>query len=185
MSNHICPWWAGYFIDNRLRRLIHDPARIVGPYVRPGMTALDVGCGMGFFSLALAALVGPTGCVIAADLQPEMLQVLQRRAARAGLENRVRPHRCVPDRLGVTTPSDFALAFAMLHEVPDAARLLAEIHACLKPGGCLLIAEPRLHVPAPAFAHELSLAASVGLTLLEEPPVRWCRAALLVRRPAS
>lgn len=183
MSNHICPWWAGYFIDNRLRRLIHDPARIVGPYVHPGMTALDVGCGMGFFSLALAALVGPAGCVIAADLQPEMLQVLQRRAARAGLANRIRPHRCAPDHLGVTTPCDFALAFAMLHEVSDAARLLAEIHACLKPAGRLLLAEPRWHVAAPAFAHELALAASVGLVLHEELPVRWCRAALLERKP--
>ena len=183
MSNHVCPWWAGYFIDNRLRRLIHDPTGIVGPYVRPGMAALDVGCGMGFFSLALAALVGPTGCVIAADLQPEMLHVLQRRAARAGLADRIRPHCCSPDRLGVTTPCDFALAFAMLHEVPDAARLLAEIHACLKPAGRLLIAEPRLHVSASAFAHELALAASAGLVLREEPHVRWCRAAVLERTP--
>ena len=41
-----------------------------------GMTVLDVGCGMGFFSIGLAKLVGDKGCVIAADVQPKMLSVL-------------------------------------------------------------------------------------------------------------
>jgi 2-polyprenyl-3-methyl-5-hydroxy-6-metoxy-1,4-benzoquinol methylase len=184
MAEHVCPWWAGYFIDNRLRRLIHNPARILGPYVRPGMTTLDVGCGMGLFSLAMAQLVGPAGCVIAADLQPQMLRVLQQRAARAGLAGRIRPHKCEQTRLGVTTPCDFALAFAMLHEVPDLGRLLIEIHACLKPAGRLLLAEPRGHIRAAAFAHELDLAATAGLTPCERPAVRWCHAAVLARNPA-
>jgi ubiquinone/menaquinone biosynthesis C-methylase UbiE len=181
MAGQLCPWWAGYFIDNRLRRRIHDPAAIVGPYVKPGMTALDVGCGMGFFSIAMAELVGSAGCVISADLQPQMLHVLQRRAAQVGLAHRIRAHQCGRQRLGLTALCDFALAFAMLHEVPDADRMLAEIHACLKPGGRLLIAEPRLHVGASAFAHELALAAVAGFTPRDEPCVRWCRAALLER----
>ena len=184
MPSNVCPWWLGYFIDNRLRRLIHEPARTVGPYVRPGMTALDVGCGMGVFSIAIAELVGPGGRVIAADVQPQMLRVLQRRAARAGVADRIRVHRCEPRHLGVTTPCDFALAFAMLHEVPDPARLLAGIHACLKPGGRLLLAEPRLHVSARAFDDELALAARAGLTLCARPAVRWCHVALLERKAA-
>jgi ubiquinone/menaquinone biosynthesis C-methylase UbiE len=184
VSNHVCPWWAGYFIDNRLRRLIHNPPRILGPYVQPGMTTLDVGCGMGLFSLAMAQLVGPAGRVIAADLQSGMLRVVQRRAGRAGLADRIQLHNCAPTRMGVTIPCDFALAFAMLHEVPDPARLLTEIHACLKPGGRLLLAEPRGHVRAEAFAHELTLAAAAGLTQCGEPPVRWCHAALLDRMSA-
>jgi ubiquinone/menaquinone biosynthesis C-methylase UbiE len=181
MPNHVCPWWAGYFIDNRLRRLIHNPARILGPHVHAGMTTLDVGCGMGLFSLAMAQLVGPAGHVIAADLQPGMLRVLQHRAARADLADRIELHTCEPTHLGVTMPCDFALAFAMLHEVPDPDRLLTEIHACLKPGGRLLLAEPCGHVRAAAFAHELALAAAAGLTQCGAPPVRWCHAALLAR----
>jgi uncharacterized membrane protein YphA (DoxX/SURF4 family) len=55
---HVCPWWGGYFIDNPLRRLIHDFETILGPYVKPGMTVLDVGCGMGFFSIGMALIVG-------------------------------------------------------------------------------------------------------------------------------
>lgn len=182
MCAHVCPWWGGYFIDNRLRRLIHDPARILKPYVQPGMTVIDIGCGMGLFSLALAELVSPAGHVIAADLQPEMLRVLRRRALRARLADRIRTHCCESQRLGVTDACDFALAFAMLHEVPDPARLLSEIHACLTPAGQLLIAEPRLHVRAAAFAHELALAEGVGLACRGRPHVRWCHAALLDRR---
>lgn len=54
MMPHVCPWWGGYCIDNRLRRLLHAPEKIVGPYVKPGMTVMDVGCGMGLFSIAMA-----------------------------------------------------------------------------------------------------------------------------------
>ena len=49
MMPHVCPWWAGYFIDNRVRRLLHNPEKIVGPYVKSGMTVMDVGCGDGAF----------------------------------------------------------------------------------------------------------------------------------------
>ncbi len=41
--SHVCPWWGGYFIDNSLRRLIHNPEKTIGPYVKPGMTVMDVG----------------------------------------------------------------------------------------------------------------------------------------------
>ena len=57
MSEHVCPWWGGYFIDNRLRRLLHNPERLLSPYVQQGMTVMDIGCGMGFFSIAMAAMV--------------------------------------------------------------------------------------------------------------------------------
>jgi len=60
--SHVCPWWSGYFIDNPLRRLIHEPGMIVGPYVKPGMTTVDVGCGMRLFSIAMAKMVGVHGC---------------------------------------------------------------------------------------------------------------------------
>ena len=49
MGNHICPWWAAYTFDNRLRYFFHNPKKILAQYVTKGMTVLDVGCGMGFF----------------------------------------------------------------------------------------------------------------------------------------
>ena len=175
----VCPWWGGYFIDNPLRRLLHNPEAILGRFVGPAMTVMDVGCGMGYFAIAMAKRVGDQGRVIAVDLQQPMLDVLRRRAERAGVADRIEVHRCESNRLGVHVQADFALAFAMLHEVPDQQRLLGEIHACLKPGGRLLVAEPRLHVSGRAFRRSVAWGEEVGLGVVpEEPLVRWFRAAV-------
>ncbi len=182
MAAHVCPWWGGYLIDNRLRRLLHNPEKIVGPYVKPGMTVMDVGCGTGMFSLAMARMVGDQGEVIAVDLQQQMLDVLRRRAEKAGAADRIQTYRCEPNRLGIEAEADFALAFMMVHEVPDPRRLLAEIHGCLKPDGNLLVAEPKIHVPDSAFRLIVALAEEVGLRAVEKPHVRWCRAVVLERQ---
>lgn len=179
MSAHVCPWWGGYFIDNRLRRLLHNPEKIVGPYLSPGMTVLDVGCGMGMFAMAMARIVGDQGRVIAVDLQPQMLDVVRRRAEKAGIADRITTHKCEPDHLGVEAQADFALAFMMVHEVPDQRSLLAEVYGCLKPGGKFFVAEPKIHVPGPAFRQTVATAEEVGFRVVEEPHVRWCRAIVL------
>jgi ubiquinone/menaquinone biosynthesis C-methylase UbiE len=173
---HVCPWWGGFFIDNPLRRLLHSPEKIVGPYVRPGMAVMDVGCGMGLFSIAMAKMAGDQGRVIAVDLQQEMLDVLRRRAERVGVADRIETHKCQQDRLGVDAQADFALAFMMVHEVPDQRRLLGEIHDCLKPGGKLLVAEPKIHVPVRTFSQEVATAEEAGLRPVETPRVHGCRA---------
>ena len=170
--SHICPWWGGFFLDNPLRRLIH------GPYVQPGMAVMDAGCGMGLFSIAMAKIVGDQGRVIAVDLQQKMLDVLRRRAERAGVADRIETHKCEQNRLGVDAQADFALAFMMVHEVPDQRRLLDEIHVCLKPGGKLLVAEPKIHVPGRAFQQTVAMAGDLGLRVVEEPRVHGCRAAV-------
>ena len=179
MPGHVCPWWLGYLIDNPLRRLLHNPEKFVGPYVKPGMAVMDVGCGMGIFSIAMAKMVGAAGCVTAVDIQQKMLDTLRKRAEKAGVADRIRTHRCEPNRLDIEARVDFVLASAMMHEVPDARRLLAEIHTCLKPGGRLLIAEPRFHVSGWVFAETIAAAKDVGLRWVEEPWVRHSRAALL------
>lgn len=179
MSAHVCPWWGGYFIDNRLRRLLHNPEKIIAPYLKSCMTVLDVGCGMGMFSIAMARMVGDQGRVIAVDLQQEMLDVLRQRAERVGVAERITTHKCEPDRLGVEVQADFALAFMMVHEVPDQHRLLAEVYGCLKSGGKFLVAEPKIHVPGPAFQKTITTAEEVGFRAVEEPHVRWCRAVIL------
>lgn len=178
---HVCPWWGGYFIDNRLRRWLHNPGRIVGPYVGADMTVLDFGCGMGMFGLEMARRVGPQGKVVAVDLQQPMLDVLMARAAREDLADRVRPHRCPADTIGLTEPVDFALAFYSAHETPDPRRLIGEITALVKPAGRFLLVEPILHVTRRTFRGMIDAAEAAGLRVEDRPAVRLSHSALFVK----
>jgi SAM-dependent methyltransferase len=74
---------------------------------------------------------------------------------------------------------DFALAFAMVHEIPSAAAFFSEVAAAMKPGARLLLVEPSGHVNESKFGEELGFAARVGLTLVERLSIRRSRAALL------
>jgi ubiquinone/menaquinone biosynthesis C-methylase UbiE len=68
-NNRVCPVKRAGSLDNRIRRWIQNPKKILKPYIEEGMTVLDIGCGPGFFSIDMAQMVGKTGRVIAADLQ--------------------------------------------------------------------------------------------------------------------
>lgn len=184
MAEHICPWWAGYFLANRLRRLLQDPYKILAPYVRPGMTTLDVGSAMGFFSLPMAEMVGPGGKVICVDIQPKMLQVLRRRAAGAGLAARIETHVSTADSIGLQGRDDcfdFALAFTMLHEVGNQANFLHEIYQMLKPRTSLLLAEPIKHVSRPEFDRSISLAQQQGFLVHDHPLIRLSHTVVLLK----
>lgn len=179
------PWWLGYLLLSPLRRLRQDPAHILAPYVREGMTVLEPGPGMGYFTLELARRVGPAGRVVAVDLQPRMLAALRRRAERAGLGARIEVRRATGSDLGVADLAGrvgFVLAFALVHEVPDAGAFFAQAAAALEPGGRLLLAEPTGHVSGEEFAETLAAAAARGLAPAGAPAIRGSRTALLVKR---
>ena len=179
MGGHICPWWLAYTFDNRLRHFFHNPQKMLGSYVSKGMTVLDVGCGMGFFAIGLAKLVGDKGCVIAADVQPKMLEAMQRRSEKNGLSSIIRPHQIEPNSLGVDTPVDFILAFWMVHEVPNPKLFFRQIRACLKSNGMVLIVEPKLHVSFKRFQKTVDLARESGLTFYETPTIKFSRSVIL------
>jgi len=178
-SHHVCPWWLGYAIDNPLRRLFHDPEKLLAPYLRAGMSALDIGCGMGMFSLGMAKLVGPNGKVVAADLQQKMLEEMAKRSRADGLSERIHPHLCASDRLGVAGPFDFALAFYVLHEAPHPRLLMEEVFGQLTSKGRWLVAEPKVHVSAAQFEELRSLAGRVGFVEVGRPDVCFSYAVLL------
>ena len=175
----VCPWQLAPIMDNRLRPLIHNPEKIFAPYVTKGMTILDVGCGAGFTSLGLARLVGEEGLVIAADLQSKMLRMVKERAIREDLADRIRIHLCSRDRVALGEELDFAVAFFMVHEVPDVQTFLEEIYALLKPGARFFITEPKIHVGLLAFQQIMRKAQVIGFEIAERPSVRFGRTVLL------
>jgi ubiquinone/menaquinone biosynthesis C-methylase UbiE len=180
-SARTCPWWLIRTFDNPMRKLVHDPHKILAGYVHPGDTVLDVGCGMGYFTLPLAMLVSPGGKVIAADLQPQMLSGLRRRAERAALLEPIRFIQSSPTRIGLDCPLDFVLAFWMVHEVRQPEPFLLEINSALKPGGQFLVVEPVIHVSANAFEQTIQLAERLGFAVNDRPIIRISRAVLLCK----
>lgn len=183
MGKRVCPWWLGYFLASPLRRLFSDdPHRLLQPYVRPGMTVLEPGPGMGYFTLELARLVDASGRVVAVDIQARMLRRLIGRAERAGLAQRIQGRLGTSVLMGLADIAgqiDFTLAFAVVHEMPDASAFFAEVAAASRPEAQVLFAEPSGHVTPAEFEAELAAAERAGFTLAERPPVRGCHAALL------
>jgi ubiquinone/menaquinone biosynthesis C-methylase UbiE len=164
---------------------LQDPEEIVKPYIEEGMSVLDVGCGMGFFSLPMAKLVGEKGRIVCIDLQEKMIKGLLARAKKAELTDRIDARVCAQSLLGVSDLAgeiDFALAFALVHEVPDKGHLFAEIYNAMKPTGKLLLAEPRGHVSKPDFERTVSLAQSRGFIVTGSLEIRRTHAVLLQRR---
>ncbi len=182
-DEHVCPWWMAWTFDNPLRRRLHDPERILGAYMKEGMTAADIGCGMGYFSIALARMAGPQGRVLAVDLQAKMLEFLKRRARRAGLAERIETVLAAPDDIGISGPVDLVLAFWMVHEVKDIPRFLGQVAAVLRPGGRVLYAEPRLHVTKRRFEEILGHARAAGFSVADGPKAGMSRAAVLALSP--
>ena len=182
MAHGVCPWWLGYLLLNPLRRLTQSPERILGPYLRPGMMAVDFGCGMGFFSLPMARMVGPSGRVLCIDLQERMLAGLSRRAVKAGLAGTIEALLASPGDTHLAALAgriDFILAMFVIHETPDPERLLRECAAALKPDGRLLAAEPVLHVRRQAFDATVATAERCGLQSVDRPRIWKARAVLM------
>ena len=167
MADHVCPPSVGRLLVNPLRKLFQNPIRILSPYVSPGMNVADIGCAMGFFSLPLAKLVGIGGHVYCIDIQEEMITEVERRANNVGLSGRITTRLCTKESLqldDVKGTLDFTLAYYVVHEVPDAGKFLSEVIEVLKPGGHLLVEEPKGHVSEAHFEEMAQLAEEIGFT---------------------
>ena len=182
MTHRVCPWWLGYWLVCPVRRWWQDPGPIVAPYAREGMTVLEPGPGMGYFTLELARRVGPSGRVVCVDVQQQMLDRLKRRAAKAGLLDRLDVRRAPTQAMGLGDLGgsvDFTLAFAVVHEFPNTSKFFAEVAAASKPGALALLAEPFPHVKREVFESELHAAADSGLDVDSRPKVSRSLAAVL------
>jgi len=148
MAHRVCPWWLGHVLASPLRRLAYNPSQILASYVHDGMTVLEPGPGMGFFTIELARRVGKSGRVVAVEIQPRMIAGLKRRIAKAGLLGRVEARLPQRSSIGVVDLAgtvDFTLAFAVVHEMPRAVssprwqqRRSPARHCCSRNPGAML-----------------------------------------------
>ena len=186
-EQHVCPVWVGHLLSSPLRKLFENPFKILSPYIEEGMTVIDVGCAMGFFSLPMARMVGPNGKVICIDMQEKMVSKLYRKAKKKNLSDRIEVRVCSHDSLrtdNLEGVADFVLASAVVHEVPDSSSFFTQLFSSLKEGGELLVIEPSHHVSQKDFSNTVETASSAGFTPVNEFKLRK-RLAALLNKPAQ
>jgi ubiquinone/menaquinone biosynthesis C-methylase UbiE len=179
-KNRVCPVGLANSLDNKLRRWLQNPQKILSPYVKEGMKVLDVGCGPGFFSVELAKMVGAHGKVYSVDLQKGMLQKLRNKIYGTPLEQRIQLIKCEKDKIVIPEKVDFILAFYVVHEVPDKDKLFATLKNFLNERGEFLIVEPKLfHVSKKEFASTIRKAEAVGFKAYKGPKLPFSFSSVL------
>ena len=117
-----------------------QPARVVETLrLRAGMTVADVGAGTGYFARRFAAAVGPTGKVLALDIEPEMLEELPRRAPDA---TNIETRRAEPADPGLAPASvDVVFICDTGHHLHDRVRYYGKLRRALRRGGRLVLVD--------------------------------------------
>jgi ubiquinone/menaquinone biosynthesis C-methylase UbiE len=180
-QNHLCPAWGAVGLDNSFRKWIQNPQKILKPYIKTGMTVLDVGCGPGFFSVEIAKMLNGSGKLIAADVQKAMLDKIRKKIKGTTLEQTVHLHKSDFESIGVVEKVDFVLTFWMVHEVRNRKKFLNELTSLLNPNGLIFIIEPKGHVSKKQFDAEIDLIKENGFTVVESPKVFFSRAVVLTK----
>ncbi len=129
--------FRGMSLILRLReRFRHPKKRLIGAGLEPGQVVLDVGCGIGSFTIPAAQIVGKEASVYALDIHPLAIQAVDKRAAKERLSN----VKTILSDKGTGLPDesvDVVLLYDTWHLVRDKLALLKELHRVLKPTGFL------------------------------------------------
>ena len=181
-QKHICPTWGAAGLDNLVRKLVHNPQKILKPFIKEGMTILDIGCGPGFFSLEIAKMLNGTGKVIAADVQEGMLEKIRKKIKGTTLQQTIELHKSNFENIGIVEKVDFVLAFWMIHEVRNQDNFFDELNTILKPNGRILIIEPKIHVSKREYNTMISKIKEREFTIIESPKVFFSRTIVLSKR---
>ncbi|HVT60241.1 MAG TPA: class I SAM-dependent methyltransferase [Thermoanaerobaculia bacterium] len=173
LSFHGADW-----LEREGREAEEKPSLVVQAMeLKDGDVVAEVGCGTGYFSRLLARAVAPSGKVYAEDIQPEMLRLLEKYAARDGLTNIVPILGTDVDPKLPKASLRWVLLADVYHEFQHPEPMLARIRESLAPGGRVALVEYRLEGTTAAHVkpeHRMSI---------EQVVAEWTRAGFtLVKR---
>ncbi len=169
-TENICPVEKAGMLDSFFRRIIQNPRKIVKPYVKEGITAMDLGCGPGFFTVEMAKIVQNSGKVFAVDVQEGMLDLLAAKIKGTQYQDTVTLHIAKTDTLDFQGKVDFILAFYVIHEI-NRDNLFSELKSMLKPNGKILIVEPNFHISKKVYNEMLHALKEEGFEIISKPKI--------------
>lgn len=140
---------AAGWLDRPEREKEEEPAKLLAALdLKPGMVVADVGAGSGFHAFRMAKQLGDAGRVLAVDVQPEMLKLIEARAKREKVTNVVAVKGMEKDPNLPAASVDLALMVDVYHEFRWPYEMTEKLVAALKPGGRLVFVEFRAEDPA-------------------------------------
>jgi precorrin-6B methylase 2 len=146
--SHVMGWQGASWLE-RPEREQEERTDLLLPELglREGMVVADIGAGTGYMARRMAAQVGPSGKVYAVDVQPEMVSMLIRLAARPGVTN-IMPVLGAKDDVRLPAAAvDLAIMVDVYHELEFPREMLASIVRALKSGGRVVFVEYRAEDP--------------------------------------
>ncbi len=163
------PEFLANLIDNPLRRRIQPPDEMPLRHgIQPGMTVLEVGPGNGRYTLAAARRVGAAGKVVAVDIEPKMIERVQRRVQAEGATNVEAKVASVYDLPFEDGSFDAVYLITVIGEIPEPERAMGEFQRVLRPGGTLGFSELLFDPDYPRARTLVHLAEGAGLRLLKK-----------------
>lgn len=149
------------WLDRPEREAEEAPSKAIAALGLPkGAVVADVGAGSGYYTVLLARAVGPTGRVVATDLQPGMLDILRGKVARERLSNVEVVQGRADDPVLPPARFDLILMVDVYHELASPQVFVRKLKQALKPGGRLVLIEFRLEDPRVPIREEHKMSVS-------------------------
>ena len=122
-----------------------QPAEVLAAMgLEPGDVVADVGCGSGYYARRIARRVQPGGRVYCVDIQPEMLEIMQQRAAAEDVTGIEPILSTATDPRLAAGAIDWIIIADVYHEMSDPEPMLARMRESLAPGGQIALLEYRV-----------------------------------------
>jgi precorrin-6B methylase 2 len=136
------------WLDRPEREAEEAPSKAIAALgIAPGSVVADVGAGSGYYTVRLATVVGPTGRVVATDLQPGMLDLIRAKVAKQGLTNVTLVQGRADDPALPVATFDAIVMVDVYHELASPQLFVRKLREALKPTGRLVLIEFRLEDP--------------------------------------
>jgi ubiquinone/menaquinone biosynthesis C-methylase UbiE len=152
---------AADWLDRPEREAEEAPSILVKSLkLQPGAIVADIGAGSGYLSFMMAKPVGPTGKVYAEDIQPEMLDIVRKKAAETGVKNVVPWLGSTTDPKLPAASVDLMILVDVYHEFDKPYEMVSNMVKGLKKGGRLVFVEYRKEDPDVPIklVHKMSVA---------------------------